>query len=410
MDWLTDLRMEIYIPNFSEQGLTNLASLELLNIYDLAEIGIFNEHQGPLMDAIQVFSARTREWTDTALYQNAAGEIFSVNYCRDLVSSHLLPSPNDILAAFDACNRSLLFTLWECFLPLEARNPGHPIHGLTSSLEFYLQVYIVVRSLLQEDSFEIASTMEEFRRYIQERASKLPLANTKAFVAYAGICLVPEPRNHPSYKFLFEFSWRSALRERLRVFLEAIRSQNLSPRATPRLPRNFQNSIRETANCPAEISSGVGLRPPKLCSKSDKSSTLLPEVCKETNQSLPPGSTHVPQDQTADLPTHPVMTDVEDSPLPKDPFCASHQYHSLDSYDAALLSPDNTYYPADKNRSPTAATILGMPAMQPANPRRPSRDPPPPPQPSAIPFSIPLDSLPSSRLVEENMIFPPDPR
>jgi hypothetical protein len=59
----------------------------------------------------------------------------------------------------------------------------------------------------------------------------LPLAHTPAFTAYAGVCLVPSPRMHPSYASLFDPDWALAVRERLRLFLEA-----LKPRIAVRPP------------------------------------------------------------------------------------------------------------------------------------------------------------------------------
>jgi hypothetical protein len=88
VDWLTGLQMEHYVSVFHEQvvrfpgaiirsaphpavviaqGLTRLSSLELLNEEDLAEIGIQERDRVPLLKAIQAFSLRTREWTNTAL-------------------------------------------------------------------------------------------------------------------------------------------------------------------------------------------------------------------------------------------------------------------------------------------------------------------------------------------------------
>ena len=69
VEWLKGLEMQQYVPLFHHQGLTRLSSLELLEIQDLEDIGILEPDRLPLLDAIQVFSLRTREWTDTALAQ-----------------------------------------------------------------------------------------------------------------------------------------------------------------------------------------------------------------------------------------------------------------------------------------------------------------------------------------------------
>ena len=84
VDWLTGLHMQHYVSIFHDQGLTRLSSLELLDESDLAEIGIEETDRVPLLRGIQAFSLRTREWTNSALFQ-------SVSYVKSHQWHPLLP-------------------------------------------------------------------------------------------------------------------------------------------------------------------------------------------------------------------------------------------------------------------------------------------------------------------------------
>jgi hypothetical protein len=67
--WLASLGMGRYAGPFARQGLTSLASLELLSEADLRDVGVDLRDRPLLLDAIQAFSRRTKRWADTALQE-----------------------------------------------------------------------------------------------------------------------------------------------------------------------------------------------------------------------------------------------------------------------------------------------------------------------------------------------------
>ena len=120
-------------------------------------------------------------------------------------------------------------------------------------------------------------------RYVEFKAAFLPLANSAAFAAYAGLYLVPRPQVHPSYASLFDPAWILALRERLRLFLDAIKpvSQphfrlalhraHRRPINTPKSPSRTPLNLMRTRRQPAFRSLHIA----SLCSALDEVGRFL---------------------------------------------------------------------------------------------------------------------------------------
>lgn len=132
-----------------------------------------------------------------------------------------LPGDEEIANAKDGLMHSFLvgnhkhfWLLWNEHIPENLRTNND-----TQRLEFKLNLYFAVFSLLNEQnngsSYE---SMQDFKNYLETKGAGL--SQTTEFVAYYALPFVPNPKNHPTFKVLFEKAWKEELTENLSIYLQ----------------------------------------------------------------------------------------------------------------------------------------------------------------------------------------------
>jgi len=109
------------------------------------------------------------------------------------------------------------WTLWKKSIP-----KSYLTDGSVERLEFLIQLYFAVYPMISNEHLlsPVEGSMNEFKQYLESNGAAL--SQTTEFVAYYALPYVPNPRNHPTFKILFEESWKEELRVKLTNFLGSI--------------------------------------------------------------------------------------------------------------------------------------------------------------------------------------------
>eukprot|EP00111_Clytia_hemisphaerica_P001469 TCONS_00004204-protein len=138
--------------------------------------------------------------------------------------SNQLPSPqdesciknkDDLTRMFQLGNSASFWKLWDQHIP-----KGKQEENDTQRLVFSLHLYFAVFPLLEDEGrlSPVEASMVEFKKYLESNGAAL--SQTTEFVAFYALPYVPNPKNHPAFKKLFEDEWNEDLKERLTLFLD----------------------------------------------------------------------------------------------------------------------------------------------------------------------------------------------
>ena len=122
-----------------------------------------------------------------------------------------------LMQTFLTGNQKQFWLLWEEHIPKTSREGND-----TQRLEFKLNLYFAVYPMIGEENRDSPSetSMHEFKIYLETKGAGL--SQTTEFVAFYALPFVPNPKNHPTFKLLFEDTWKEDLIENLSIFLQNI--------------------------------------------------------------------------------------------------------------------------------------------------------------------------------------------
>ncbi|KAI8816691.1 uncharacterized protein EV422DRAFT_544511, partial [Fimicolochytrium jonesii] len=148
----------------------------------------------------------------------------------DAIITAVIQKEATFLDAFHKGERSPFFKLWDDCFPSSWRL-SDPVYG---KLEFLVNIYFAVWPLFQTEGDAqtrlqgLSQTMEPFKKFLETRGSEL--SKTPQFLSYYALPYIPDPREHPSFKELFEKDWAADLERRLRSFLRNSLKAVVKPR------------------------------------------------------------------------------------------------------------------------------------------------------------------------------------
>lgn len=151
------------------------------------------------------------------------GELQTKNVTAESV---ILPNQNTnenvntkelVLERFDEGTSKIFWIVWEENIPNSFLEEND-----TQRLEFLLRLYFAVSPMITNEHLliPVEESMQEFKQYLETNGAAL--SQTTEFVAYYALPYVPNPRNHPTFKILFEDSWKEELRLKLESFLDTV--------------------------------------------------------------------------------------------------------------------------------------------------------------------------------------------
>ncbi|XP_065646971.1 lisH domain-containing protein ARMC9 [Hydra vulgaris] len=125
-----------------------------------------------------------------------------------------------LLNAFDDGNSKLFWNLWENNV---ANKFNDNENDKCQKLEFSVHLYFAVYSMIydsKEKNISVELSMSDFKQYLENKGALL--SQTTEFISFYALPFVPNPKNHPAFKVLFEKSWRDNLKSDLESFLKLI--------------------------------------------------------------------------------------------------------------------------------------------------------------------------------------------
>jgi len=146
---------------------------------------------------------------------------------KQIVSDTLPPSQDEnqmhiqkkILQAFDNGNSQVFMRLWTENIPEQLQDENS-----CKRLEFNIQLYFAIFALKQEstDKNKIEKGLKGFKQFLETRGAAL--SQTTEFVTFYALPFVPASslQSHPSFSVLFEESWTTDLRQKLKDFLSTV--------------------------------------------------------------------------------------------------------------------------------------------------------------------------------------------
>merc|ERR1712193_560872 len=121
------------------------------------------------------------------------------------------------MQAFLVGNHKQFWVLWHEHIPEISRQ-----ENTIQRLEFKINLYFAVYPMIDEEHRQspVEASMQEFKNYLETKGADL--SQTTEFVAYYALPYVPNPKNHPTFKVLFQDEWREELTENLTLFLRNV--------------------------------------------------------------------------------------------------------------------------------------------------------------------------------------------
>lgn len=98
--------------------------------------------------------------------------------------------------------RDIFFKLWNWYVPVDIWEGE--LNALKT--EFYIQIYFTVYPIHPSTGWasntkEFAKAWKEFKAFLDDRGAEL--SKTNEFLAYYALPYVSNPKEHPSFKWIF---------------------------------------------------------------------------------------------------------------------------------------------------------------------------------------------------------------
>ena len=122
-----------------------------------------------------------------------------------------------LIKAFDEGNAKLFWKLWDKNVLNEINSHDR---DKSQRLEFTIHLYFAVYCMIyekKENNLPIEVSMSDFKQYLENKGALL--SQTTEFISFYALPFVPNPKNHPAFKILFEKNWRDNLKSDLQLFL-----------------------------------------------------------------------------------------------------------------------------------------------------------------------------------------------
>jgi len=120
-------------------------------------------------------------------------------------------------AYFLSGKKSEFFKLWNRIIPSHLKSK----EILLEKLEFFLQIYFGVfpilgdKKNLKEQNFkEMKQRMAAFKEYLESK--EVEMSKTTEYLAYYALPYIQNPREHPTYKQIFNAEWIKDLKDKLK--------------------------------------------------------------------------------------------------------------------------------------------------------------------------------------------------
>ena len=139
--------------------------------------------------------------------------------------------------AFHAGDAEMFFALWEDY--------ETSLKGDKKNLEILASVYFAIYPILHNKPALLESSMDRFKKFLELRGE---WAQEPEFLQYYALPYLPDPKNHPSFRVIFESRWLETLQQDLDALLN-----NIS-RKQPKLMellQNFSNSQIQVTERPS---------------------------------------------------------------------------------------------------------------------------------------------------------------
>ncbi|KAI9099428.1 hypothetical protein DFS34DRAFT_649148 [Phlyctochytrium arcticum] len=157
----------------------------------------------------------------------------------------ILKIQDSFIAAFHDGDRAAFFKCWDEQFPQEVRT-AEPSY---QKLEFMCSIYFAVVPIHPgveakvQSQYTLESTMETFKKFLETGGADL--CKTTQFLSYYALPYVPDPRQHPSFKDIFETNWVGELEEKLKVFLQTAIRGNRKPKLLKLLEEGGQSGKQD---------------------------------------------------------------------------------------------------------------------------------------------------------------------